>query len=252
MELLWLGHAGIVVRHGSTMVAVDPFLSGKFWWKGRLEQYQGESPWIGEAGRQQFLEKYGSQLTAICITHAHGDHCDLDTIFQLLQTNPKIWLFIPHPIHSWLKSMDNCELAGIIKVRAGKDYDLPASNVIIHPIQDPKSRFERYPSRVGYLIRPINSPGVAHVGDSHSIGSDWGAIKDMVSDLVIWQRGNPTKIVRLFNHNRTLKRVWAIHWEPFHPGNFDCNKDPIPFLSQFQPFGIQTGKLSYEKWTEIR
>jgi L-ascorbate metabolism protein UlaG (beta-lactamase superfamily) len=44
VEVLWIGHAGILVRHGDVTVAVDPFLDGRFCWSGKVERYLGKSP----------------------------------------------------------------------------------------------------------------------------------------------------------------------------------------------------------------
>nr|MDO8113434.1 MBL fold metallo-hydrolase [Candidatus Sigynarchaeota archaeon] len=256
MELLWIGHAGILVRYGDVMVAVDPFLSGTFTWKGKTELYQGKSPWIGSTDKlNAFLDRFGSQIAAICITHEHGDHFDPEAIAAILARNPSARVIAPPPVKKWYKKNagPRTPQPRVEVVRRGKKFDIEGKKTTLRVqiLPDTKFRFVLYPQRVGYVISPANSPGVAHLGDSHGIGPGWKPFQDKISDIVSWIKENPMQFVSYYERSSTLKRVWWIHWEPFTPGDFSCGKDPASLIQTMKTSRVASSVLSYEAWENI-
>jgi L-ascorbate metabolism protein UlaG (beta-lactamase superfamily) len=254
LKVLWIGHAGILVSNGSTTVAVDPFLVGEFQWNGRIERYLGQSPWIGAGEKaRSFVDKFGPGIHAVCITHNHGDHFDAWAIVAIKEQNPDLLVLAPRAIISWLyksSALAAGDKSNLIEIRASRPYMVnpQESPLVVEAIRDPKSRFSMLPHRVGYLIRPPDAPGVAHLGDSHGIGPGWGKIQRRAIGVVTWDRLAPERVVSFFNVDGTLRHVWPIHWEPFTPGNFDCGKAPHQYIDACKKAGVPASVLSYTDW----
>jgi hypothetical protein len=232
MEILFLGHAGIIIKKDSILFAVDPFISGEFYWAGKKETYRGNSKWIGNIN--SFLNTFGDSINGIGITHAHGDHCDLPLLLKLLQINYRIKLLFPLPIIDWLKysSIFNPLITHSLEpVRSNGDYILKHKNgtMHIHTLPLPGVEKKEYPERVGYYISD-DDIGLFIPGDVHDVG-EWDSIKNSVSDLILWGIDKCEEIINYFNSSHYLKRIWWIHWESFIPGNILCNVNPRKLIS---------------------
>jgi L-ascorbate metabolism protein UlaG (beta-lactamase superfamily) len=255
VEVLWIGHAGILVRCGDAMVAVDPFLEGKFCWDGTVEQYQGKSPWIGAGGNvQRFIDTFGEKIGAICITHAHGDHFDPAAINAIHERNPRVRIIAPRPVINWMR---HASIAGkdtrLITVDRNTDIDaVPGKDPLrVGVLLDPMYPCLKYPSRVGYVVYPPGNPGVAHLGDSHSISSAWKRHINKIGGIVTWLRESPRDLQAFFSAGKLLSRIWLIHWEAFKPGHFDCNKDTAPVVALPVAPPLTTGLLSFTEWSNL-
>lgn len=250
--MLYIGHAGVLIRYGDVVIAIDPFLSGRFFWNGKENVYKGNSPWIGPEQMHGFIEKYANQITAVAFTHAHMDHFDPAAIFSLLKENPDIQILAPYPITDWIKAssiIDPMLARFLIPVEWLGEYEIEADtdciNVAIMPNSGIKEEF--FPYRVGYLVFAEEGRGVFHPGDSHDTGP-WEKYKEKVTDLVLWNTGHRYEIVDYFRGNDRLKNVWWIHWEEFTPGNFTCSENPREYIETCKKSGIESGLLDYTTW----
>jgi L-ascorbate metabolism protein UlaG (beta-lactamase superfamily) len=255
VEVLWIGHAGILVRRGDALVAVDPFLEGKFCWDGNIEQYRGKSPWIGTSGNaQRFIDTFGEKIHAICITHAHGDHFDPAAIIAIHERNPDVQIIAPRRVIDWLR---HASIAGkrtrLTLVDRNTDIEAVQGKdpMRVGILLDPRYPCFRYPSRVGYVVYPPESPGVAHLGDSHGIGPAWKRYASKIGGIVTWLRESPPALQTFFSASNKLTRIWLIHWESFEPGHFDCNLDPKLVMTIPVVPPVKTRLLSCTEWSKL-
>ncbi len=256
MKIQYIGHAGLLVKEEDVTIAFDPFLSGSFYWRGKLNTYLGDSPWIGtEEKMKAFVEEFASDLTAILISHAHMDHFDPPAIVKLLEKNPEIQFFAPYPVINWLKSCDiaNSRITKFLApVEWNGSYNIEAqkSDVDVDVMPNSGIKKERLASRVGYLIKSRDGKGLFLTGDSR-VGNEWGEKKKLVTHIATWGKAVKKGIVEYFHVNGRLKKVWLIHWEDFCPGNFDCSDDPREFIDIVESQGIDAEVLPYKQWIEV-
>ncbi len=259
MEMTWIGHAGVLVREGDVMIAIDPFLTGTFLWDGREETYQGRSPWIGTRARMEtFLDLYATEITAVAITHAHGDHCDLPFLTALLTRNPEIQILAPYPVTDWLRAsavLDKAVTQFCIPVEWGGIYNIEGqtNHITLSILPNPGIPEEKYPYRVGFAITNPDGVSVTHPGDAHEVGP-WEHFQSPVTDLITWGPKHREDIVRYFMDRERppkLRRVWWIHWEPFTPGNFTCSQDPKDLFVQDLGVTVENQMFEYGKWVRI-
>ncbi|MHA1683483.1 MAG: MBL fold metallo-hydrolase [Promethearchaeota archaeon] len=253
MELLYMGHAGILAKERDVMVAIDPFLSGSFLWNGKLNVYKGDSPWIGSQERMQsFIDAFGKEINAIAITHAHKDHFDPEAIALLIKSNPEIEFYAPYPVINWLRAssmFDPATSKFAAPVRWNESFEIEGEtgslDLVVLP--GPGSRQFSLPSKVGYFIGNPGGTGVALPGDAHGAGS-WDHCKERTRSVVIWGVKERDEIVAYFAGGNQLETVWWIHWEEFTPGNFSCSMDPREFMKEHENKGYKTSLLDYTKW----
>lgn len=176
---LWqLGQAGVVIKGsvpasdtGSVpMVAVDPFLSGT----NRAENPDNE-----------FIREYNppiepeqlSQLTAVLITHHHGDHLDTKTITRLHRAAEHVKFVVPAPHAQILRNAGVADEV-IISARAGEKLELPGVGVL--PIAAAHTVYEQDEAGdhlyLGYLI-DMNGISIYHSGDT--------VVTDALMDTVV-------------------------------------------------------------------
>jgi len=253
MEVLYIGHASILVREGNVMIALDPFLSGEFYWEGQKETYYGESPLIGNV--DSFVENYADLITAIAITHAHGDHFEPETIIKLVRKNPNIKLFTTRPILEWFRKsgmMSPLISYSNRSVKWNGVYDIKSEgdHLTLGILPNPGIKKRQKPERVGFFISNDKDASIAYVGDAHGVG-DWEKFRRDVTDLILWPVEERGEIIEYFCEESQLKRVWWIHWEKFRPGNFTCSIDPQVLMDEFKALKIAQGILSFDKWESL-
>jgi L-ascorbate metabolism protein UlaG (beta-lactamase superfamily) len=254
MEILYIGHAGILVKENDIIIAIDPFLSDQFFWNGHEEKYLGASPWMGK-GKNDFIDKYADKLNVILITHAHGDHFDYKSIVEILNRNPDIQLISPFPVTEWLKYSD--AINPIIKnflipCNWDEDYEIETENtqLIVSVVPNKGMKKNQLPSRVGFSISNDSGISLFHTGDSHGVG-EWGNIKNKITDIIIWAASQRKEMVEYFYESGALKRVWWIHFEEFEPGKFSCNRNPRELINEFTWDRLEQSTLDYNNWIKL-
>ncbi|MDD5052211.1 MAG: MBL fold metallo-hydrolase [Sulfuricurvum sp.] len=85
---LWLGHATLWLKIGTTTVAIDPVL-------GNIPMYRRQSPLP--------IPKEKLYADVILITHAHYDHYDKTSVMFLLKQNPQTIIVAPAGFWRYLK-----------------------------------------------------------------------------------------------------------------------------------------------------
>lgn len=260
MQVQYLGHAGVLIREKDIMIAFDPFLSGSFLWNGKMNTYTGNSPWIGsEKKLQSFIDTFGDKLTAIIISHAHMDHFDPITIVKLLERNPEIQFYAPYPVTDWLKasSMANPVLTQFFApIEWEGSYEIESENpdaegsLYVHVMPNSGIKKEDFPYRVGYLITNDEGKGLLLPGDSRAT-EWWDPHRSKVTHIITWGKAVRNDIVSYFEPDVKIEKMWLIHWEPFSPGNFDCNQNPQEYIGMIQQHNIPAATLEYMEWIKI-
>ncbi|MHA1717686.1 MAG: MBL fold metallo-hydrolase [Promethearchaeota archaeon] len=252
-EILFIGHAGVLVKFKDVLIAFDPFLSGSFLWSGTLNVYRGNSPWIGmEKKIDAFIQEFAKKITAILISHAHMDHFDPLAINLLLSKNPDIELLAPYPVIEWIKA-SSIFSPDIIKffqsVRISGTYILENKSGSVSIFIMPNSGIEQrdHPSRTGYLVTNEHGQGLFLVGDSHGVGA-WDHVSHPITDLITWVPGVTNGILEHVASKGNLNNTCLIHWDEFKPGNFNCSHEPARFVSNIIRFKAKYRKLDYRKW----
>ncbi|MFW9937621.1 MAG: MBL fold metallo-hydrolase [Candidatus Thorarchaeota archaeon] len=263
MELLWIGHSGILIRSSNVLIAIDPFLTGWFDWLGKRNFYHGKSPWIGTSTKNaNFLESYGKKLTAIAITHKHGDHLDLPFIEKILKENSIVKIYAPKTVIKSIKSSIVKNLSfeisksRFVTVKSNREYEIVSNEeklkFLIIPLTQLLGRIQK--NKVAYLIineKTTNLIGLLHSGDSHTI-KPLKPYLQSITHLLTWSSKDWLNELVKYLPNMNLKFIWWIHWENFSPGNFHCNQDIKRIMAEFSNYNIPQGVLPFNHFVKLK
>lgn len=88
------GGSGVLVRHLQASVAIDPYLLNT------LGDRDPEAPagWRDRNAPPPVAPEDLTGLSAILITHGHGDHFDVPTLQVLARANPGVTVMLPRPL----------------------------------------------------------------------------------------------------------------------------------------------------------
>ncbi len=263
MELLWIGHAGVVIKFSEFYIAIDPFLSGSFKWHGKTNIYHGKSPWIGIPHKiEEFIQKIGINLKLIAITHKHKDHYDFSFLKKILAINKEVNIIAPRIIIKSLKSRIKKDSSGSIDlanrlyiINVNKIYEfLDASEEkTLRAIPLKKKLFSKNPKKVAFLIQERkngNLFGVLHVGDTHSI-DPFKPYFNQIDHLISWTARDFLKDIDYHIKQLAISKIWWVHWEQFYPGNFHCNQNIQFIMNLYKKWNIEQGILSYNEFISI-
>ena len=106
LRLWWLGQSGFLVRHGGSLLALDPYLSDSL-----TRKYEGtDKPHVRMTERVIAPER----LTGIAVatsSHNHTDHLDSETLNPLRAANPQMDLVIPEANRTFVAARLGCDEA---------------------------------------------------------------------------------------------------------------------------------------------
>ena len=156
----YLGQEGILIRHQSEYLVVDPYLSDYVDRNCCTEQVSWKRLYDPPM-RPEMLDF----VDYVVLTHDHYDHADPDTIRGILSVNEKVRFLAPSPICETLLSY-GIPKARLIPARAGEPAacgsftvrPLPAAHEELHPDENGDYR------ELCYLIE-FGSRRVFHGGD---------------------------------------------------------------------------------------
>jgi L-ascorbate metabolism protein UlaG (beta-lactamase superfamily) len=104
LRIWWLGQSGFLVRHGGSLLLLDPYLSDSL-----TKKYDGtDKPHVRMTERVIAPER----LTGISVTtssHNHSDHLDAETLNPLRAANPQMQFVIPEANRAFVASRLGCE-----------------------------------------------------------------------------------------------------------------------------------------------
>ena len=86
----WLGQSGFLVKHGGSLLLLDPYLSDSL-----TQKYAGtDKPHVRMTERVIAPERL-APVSVVTSSHNHTDHLDAETLIPLRNANPKVRLVIP-------------------------------------------------------------------------------------------------------------------------------------------------------------
>lgn len=213
MKIKKLGHCCMVLEINGKRIMTDPSNS----------DYGGDS--ISETG-----------LSAILITHEHGDHLHIETLKEVLKNNPEAIVISNISVGKLLTE------AGIAftKVEDGEDYML--YDILIKGFGDKHAQiYEDYGQvqNTGYMINEFCYPG-----DSFNMPPS------KVDILALPVLGPWMKMKDAIDYTKELKPriVFAVHDAPLKPFATFIYKIPEHFLSLV---GIEFKKLEIGKEEDL-
>ncbi len=214
MKIKWLGHSAFRIETGSSVLLIDPFLSGSPVFEGSVDE--------AAAG-----------CTHVALTHGHDDHVG-DTIDICKKTGATLIAVYEICVYLNARGVENIEptnTGGTIRtddfavsfVRADHSSSASAENGMFNYLGNP----------CGLIITPNEGPCVYHMGDT-SIFGDMALINEMYApDIGIVPVGDrftmdgPTAALackRFFNFKTVI---------PSHYGTFPIiEPDASKFLAE--------------------
>jgi L-ascorbate 6-phosphate lactonase len=146
----WLGQASVVLRLGTTVVYVDPYLDPE---ERRLM-------------RPPFAAEEVTNADLVLLTHDHGDHIDPASLPAIAAASPKATFIAPAPLRYRAgKLVGNVERVGVASVGTSVRF----GDLEIIPIAAAHETFDLHPEHghpyLGYVIR-VGGLTVYHAGDT--------------------------------------------------------------------------------------
>ena len=173
-----LGQAGFVLRAGPTALVIDPYLSNS------VEESGEAAPGLFERRfPPPVLPAALSDVAVVLVTHAHGDHCDRETLLPLAEASPEARFWGPYPVVARLREWGIAPRR-IVEVEVGRGMAAARGCIITalpsaHYGFDPNTAGE--PAYVGYVVE-LDGITLYHSGDTiryagmaerlHTVGVD--------------------------------------------------------------------------------
>lgn len=206
LSYLHVSHCTFALAAEGTLLLIDPFFSGSFWWKDRLEKHL-DSP---ACAIEQF-----QQCDAILVSHEHEDHFDVQALRTLMQQTPAV-LYAPQLVVD-LALQANLPADRIKAAKPGESFDVGPMRVTPYPAAG--SEKTNPVDRIGFLIQHEGQM-LYHQGDSHAASSTWAPMRDKLDVLIMW----PHRVMEVVNTLHPRAIVFH-HLDRFTPGDFFCNRD---------------------------
>ena len=106
LRIWWLGQSGFLVRHGGSLLLLDPYLSDSL-----TQKYAGtDKPHVRMTERVIPPERL-TGIAVVTSSHNHTDHLDARTLNPLRAANPQMQLVIPEANRTFVAARLGCEEA---------------------------------------------------------------------------------------------------------------------------------------------
>lgn len=209
MEIKWLGQGGLSIKHGGTLVFVDPYLSDSV---AKINPQNKRQIAVDE-------NIFSAPVDVIVLTHNHLDHTDPETLERLLNTDKRIHVLAPEAAyyevrkyaknHDYLLFNHHCEYSfGDMRFRAVK-----ASHSDVHPI--------------GVIIQ-TKEKNVYITGDTLYNSEIFDDIDVKIDEMyvVINGAGNNMNMTDAYRFVKRInpKTAIPVHWGMFAPYDVDPNE----------------------------
>jgi len=153
MKLIWLGHSAFRIETGSSVLLIDPFLTGN----GVFE------------ASDMSIDEATAGVTQIALTHGHDDHVG-DTVEIAKKTNAKVIAVFELAIYLNGKGVENVDPGNPGGTLDQGDYDVTFVKAYhsASTIVDGKPIYLGNPC--GVVVRAKDGPAVYHMGDTEIFG----------------------------------------------------------------------------------
>lgn len=235
--LWWLGHCGFVVKYGTSIIYIDPYLSNSQ--EARYRRSGPPHPRLMSAPLHPALVRHASLLLA---THAHQSHLDPGTAPAILAASPRARLVLPRSAagRAHMMGIDYLRMttmdAGQRLEFAGADGEVIRIDAIAsaHESLDWTER-EGHPY-LGYILR-LGDCAIYHAGDCAPYDGLAGQLLPYAIDVAMLPI-NGRDAARGMPGNFTIAEAAALAEEarfgclvPMHYGMFAVNDaDPQRFI----------------------
>ena len=119
VQLWWLGQAGFVIDGAGVRLVIDPYLSDSLAIKYRGTRFDHVRLMPAPVAPHRIRH-----VTAVLVTHAHGDHMDAGTLPELLGANPEAVLVAPSASRAQALQRSGIEPERCLPIDAGESLTL--------------------------------------------------------------------------------------------------------------------------------
>jgi len=217
LSYLYFGHVSFAVSDGEHVVLIDPFFCGRFEWRNKTERHL-EMPTMPLASVKP--------VSAVLVSHEHGDHWDKATLETLRCNNPGCRVVAPRTTIDLMKK-EGVEIDGITQASMNMSFNVGAMKVTLFPSIESENAGEPV-QRVGFLVEH-NGAALYHQGDSHGPAKAWQAFRERLDTIIIWPI-----YVDSYVYGLRPPSIIFHHMDRFEPGDFFCNKDALHELSYWR------------------
>ena len=117
LRIWWLGQSGFLVRHGGSLLLLDPYLSDSL-----TEKYAATDKPHTRMSERVVLPGALRGIDVVTSSHNHTDHLDAATLLPLFEANPGAQFVIPEANRDFVAARLGCEPAwpiGLDDARTG-------------------------------------------------------------------------------------------------------------------------------------
>ncbi|NNE56643.1 MAG: MBL fold metallo-hydrolase [Hellea sp.] len=167
-EARYIANEAVMVTHGETKIMFDPFFTSGF----------GTYMEVPTEAMEKILanaEPYDG-VDAIFVSHVHGDHFDGPKIFDYMQKNREVEIFLPEQGARYLRDLaadDDQALARLFPfelIEDGPTLSLDKGNIFIDAVRIPHSGWPRKDRKdinnIVFRVTLHDEVTVAHMGDA--------------------------------------------------------------------------------------
>jgi len=213
---IYLGNEAVLVVAGETKILFDPFFHNNYGIyqlvpeKIRADIFAGKPPFDG--------------VTAVFVSHAHGDHFTADDMMRYLKDWPKVRLVAPSQAVRSLQTEPGYQevesrVTGVSLKLGDPVWQQRLGNLEIEAIRIPHSGWPERASVENIVFRVLidDKSSVSHLGDAdanpghyHQYRDHWRQQATEVAFPPYWFKGNPAGKDILHNQ-MNVKRAIGIH-----------------------------------------
>jgi L-ascorbate metabolism protein UlaG (beta-lactamase superfamily) len=106
LRIWWLGQSGFLVRHGGSLLLLDPYLSDSL-----TRKYAATDKPHTRISERVIAPEMLAGIAVVTSSHNHTDHLDADTLKPLFAANPDAQFVIPEANRDFVAERLGCEIA---------------------------------------------------------------------------------------------------------------------------------------------
>lgn len=161
----YLGNEGLMVQSGKTKVLFDPFFHNSY----------GSYTLVPELMREAIFNNKApyDNITALFISHAHGDHFDETDVISYLLKNKQVNLVAPHQAVKTLEPLEGFEdiknrITSIELKKGDPAISISVANIDVEAVRIPHAGWPQRAdiANIVYRVKMNDDIVVMHMGDA--------------------------------------------------------------------------------------